>query len=172
MMGELSFLYRFVYHLSVMSLIRVLMVGMLPNFRMFSLEMLGRFKTFLMYFVWLLSHMVSAHLTHLLVFLHTLPRCPNCWQFVHLIVVMFMYFLMFVMELPMCILVCSIFLTIFSFCTLNNIMVDGKLPVCFLWMPSAVMFCFSSCELMSWMLMSTGILFMQIHGLRSSLPAR
>ena len=49
MMGELSFLYRFVYHFSVRSLIQVLMVDMLPNFRMFSLEMLGSFKTFLMY---------------------------------------------------------------------------------------------------------------------------
>ena len=60
MMGELSFLYMFVYHLSVRSLIRVLMVVMLPNFRMFSLEMLGRFKTFLMYCVWLFSHMPIA----------------------------------------------------------------------------------------------------------------
>ena len=59
MMGELSFLYRFVYHLSVRSLIRVLMV-MLPNFRMCSLEMLGRFKTYLMYCVWLFSHMPIA----------------------------------------------------------------------------------------------------------------
>ena len=79
---------------------------------------------------------------------------------------------MLVIVLPMCILVCRIFFAIFSLCTLNSIMVDGKLPVCFLWMPSVVMFCFCSCEFMSWMLMLTGILFMQSHGLRSSLPAR
>ena len=79
---------------------------------------------------------------------------------------------MLVIVLPMCILVCRIFFTIFSLYTLNNIMVDGKLPVCFLWMPSAVMFCSCSCEFMSWVLMFTGILFMQSHGLRSSLPAR
>ena len=36
------------------------MVVMLPNFRMFSFEMLGRFRTFLMNCVWLFSHIPIA----------------------------------------------------------------------------------------------------------------
>ena len=42
------------------------------------------------------GQLVSAHLTHLLTFLHTLFKCPNFWQFVHLRVLMFRYFLMVV----------------------------------------------------------------------------
>ena len=50
----------FVYHFGIRSLIRVLIVVMFPNFRMFSFEMLRRFKTFLMNCVWLFSHIPIA----------------------------------------------------------------------------------------------------------------
>ena len=46
--GALSFVYKFVYHFSVRSFIRDLIVGALPNFRMFSFDIFGSLKTFFM----------------------------------------------------------------------------------------------------------------------------
>ena len=109
------------------------------------------------------GQLVSTHLTHLLTFLHTLFKCPNFWQFVHLRVLMFRYFRMVVVVLPMVNFVCRIFFSTLSFSTLKRINVEVSVPLVFLWMPSVPMFFFSSS--IFWMLRLVGIWFMRSHGL-------
>ena len=84
------------------------------------------------------GQVVAAHLTHLLMFLHPLLRCPNYWQF------MLMYFRMFVVVLPIVIFVCVICFSISSLFTLKRIIVEVRLPFCFLCSPSVSMLSFLS----------------------------
>ena len=82
------------------------------------------------------GQVVAAHLAHLLMFLHPLFRCPSRWQFVHLSVFALMYLRMFVVVLPIVIFVCVICFSIFSLLTLKRIIVEIRLPFCFLCSPS------------------------------------
>ena len=118
------------------------------------------------------GQVVAAHLTHLLMFLHPLFRCPSCWQFVHLSVFALMYLWMFVVVLPIVIFVCVICFSIFSLFTLKRIIVEIRLPFCFLCSPSVSMFSFFSFASITCKRIWGGILFMQSQGLSSFLPAR
>ena len=118
------------------------------------------------------GQVVAAHLTHLLMFLHPLFRCPSCWQFVHLSVFALMYLRMFVVVLPIVIFVCVICFSMRSLLTLKRIIVDIRLPFCFLCSPSVSMLSFLSSASISCKLIWGGILFMQSQGLTSFLPAR
>ena len=55
-MGVLLLVSRLLYHLIASWFVRFLMVGVLLNLRMILLDNLGRFRTYLRYFVCIISH--------------------------------------------------------------------------------------------------------------------
>ena len=83
-----------------------------------------------------------------------------------------MYLRMFVVVLPIVIFVCVICFSMCSLLTLKRIIVDIRLPFCFLCSPSVSMFSFFNSASISCKLIWGGILFMQSQGLTSFLPAR